>query len=276
MLSVGMLGGPIQRGLYLERPARLEPNPQYLLFLGYSGLWHRERMLLGQFSVEIHFAACRHCRFKITAHLSVALLQVRNQFENAIFGVTGRLLLLVPVGDRPTQVHSLHLLHEGANHLEILVADRSHPNEVDQHDSNDILPRDPRMLLRKILVAHARHNKLILTRLAPIYVIVGVKEGAIIDHERHFESLVHDLKVAVPVHQPVLHFLVVLGQDLHLVLEVLDELLRHYVLHLHLTNVQRSAISLPHLMLHQVIFLVSQHDRYLSLSRQKLGRLVQQ
>ena len=225
-------------------------------------------MLLGQLSVKIHFAACRHCRFKLAAHLSITFLQIRNQFENTILGVTGRLLLLVPVGDRPTQVDSLHLLHEGANHLEVLVANRSHPYKVDQHDPNDILPGNPGMLLREVLIAHARHNKLILARLAPIYVIVGVKEGAIVYHERHLKALVHYLKVAVPVHQPVLHFLVVLWQDLHLILEVLNELLRHYVFHFDFANVERTAISLPHLMLHKIIFLVSKHDGYLSLSCQ--------
>ena len=98
----GLLRGSIQWRLNLERPARLQTNPQDLFLLRHCDLWLWEGMLLGKIFVEIEFTACRHSRFKLTAHLGVALLQIRYELQYAIFGVTGRLFLFVPIGYRTT------------------------------------------------------------------------------------------------------------------------------------------------------------------------------
>ena len=80
--------------------------------------------------------------------------------------------------------------------------------------------------------------------------IVRVEEAAIVDHERHLVSLMHDLEIAIPVYWRDLHFLIVLRQYFPLVLEVIDKLLWCHILDFHLTNVEGMAIVLPPLVLH--------------------------
>ena len=94
-------------------------------------------MLLGELFVEVHFATCRHGGFEVTAHLSVSLLKIGNELQYAVFGLSCRLFLFVPVWDRTTKINSLNLLHERANNFIVTVADWSHANKVDQDDSND-------------------------------------------------------------------------------------------------------------------------------------------
>lgn len=85
----------------------------------------------------------------------------------------------------------------------------------------------------------------------------------------------YNLKITVPVYRRNLHFLVILRQDLHLILEVLNELLRHHVLHLDLADVESCAVALPHLMLNEVVLLVCEYDWNFALARQELSCLVQ-
>ena len=84
----------------------------------------------------------------------------------------------------------------------------------------------------------------------------------------------HDLKVSVPVHRPDLDFLVVLWQNLSLMLEIVDELLRGDILDLDFTYVEGSAVSFPDLVLDHVVLFVVEHHWNLPLSRQKLHSLV--
>ena len=106
------------------------------------------------------------------------------------------------------------------------------------------------------MVAQPRDDELVLTRFTPVNVVVCVEKGAIVDHEGHLVALVHNLEIAIEVNWSNLHLLVVLWQDVTLVLEVLDELLRCHVLHLDLTDVKRRPCPLPQLMLHHVVLFV--------------------
>ena len=56
------------------------------------------------------------------------------------------------------------------------------------------------MLFGEFLVADPRDNKLILTWLTAIDVIVGVEEGAIVNHERHLKALMYDRKISILVY----------------------------------------------------------------------------
>lgn len=83
------------------------------------------------------------------------------------------------------------------------------------------------MFFRKGLVSDARHDKLILSRLTPIYLIISVEKAPIVDHKRHFISLVRDDKVTILINRLNLYLLVELGQYFLLVLKELNELFRH-------------------------------------------------
>ena len=166
------------------------------------------------------------------------------------------------------------MLHERANDVIVIVANWSHTNEVDQNYANDVFASDSRVSLSKFLISNPRNNELVLARLTTIYVVIGVEKGPIIDHKGHLKALMHDLKIAIPVHRRNLHFLVIRGQDLTLILEVLNELLWHHVLHLDLADVEGRAVAIPHLMLNQVVLLVCEYNRNFALARQELSRFI--
>ena len=133
-------------------------------------------MLLGELLIKVHLTTRGHGCFKVTANLGVALFKIGDELEDAIFGLPGRLFLFVPVGNRPSQINSLNLLHERANDIILIVADWPYANKVDQDLSSDIFTSDSCVLLGELLVADARDYELILTRFATIYVIIGIKK----------------------------------------------------------------------------------------------------
>ena len=96
--------------------------------------------------------------------------------------------------------------------------------------------------------------------------IVSVVKAAIRDHQRHFESLVRNQKVAILINGLNLNLVIVPRQYLLLILEELNELFGHNVGDLDLANVQRSAIPFPHHVMHEAVLLlvVIRHDRNLS------------
>ena len=77
-----------------------------------------------------------------------------------------------------------------------------------------------------------------------------------------------DLKITVPVYWRNPYILVIGWKDLHLMLEILDKLLRHHVFYFYFTYVESCAITLPHLVLNKVVLLVGKHNWNFSLSRQ--------
>ena len=132
-------------------------------------------MVMGKLFVKVHLTAGGHGRFEVTL-FGDALLEVRNQFENAVLGLSRGLFLFVPVRDRTSQINSLYLLDECANDFIVLVANGPHAYEVDQNDANDVFACDSSMFLREFLVAYPRYNELVLARLTPINVVVSVEK----------------------------------------------------------------------------------------------------
>lgn len=161
-------------------------------------------------------------------------------------------------------------MDEGAYYIVILVPNGTHSNKVDIDSTYHVSPRSSCMLFCEPLIANARYNELVFPRLAAIDVIVSVKKASIVDHKGHLVALVHDLVVTVPVNGLDLYFLVVGGQNDHLVTEIVDKLVWHHVLHLHFANVQSRPISLPHLVLHKIVFVVSGDNGNVSLAGQKM------
>lgn len=76
-----------------------------------------------------------------------------------------------------------------------------------------------------------------------------------------------DNKVSIFVYSINLYFPVVLRQNLRLMLEELNELLRHDVGHFHFADIERSSVPLPHHVVHKIAIFVGRHDRDLSLTR---------
>lgn len=142
------------------------------------------------------------------------------------------------------------MLNKGASDFKVLVANGSDPDKVKVNDANDVPADDASVLFDKSLVSNSRNNELVLPWLAPINVIIRVEEGAVADHDRHFEARMHDLEITVFVDHIYPHLAVVLGQNFHVVLEKVDELLRHDILHSDFDDVKSSAIVVPHLVLH--------------------------
>ena len=131
------------------------------------------------------------------------------------------------------------------------------------------------MLLCEPLIANARYNELIFAGLAAIDMVVSVKKAPIGYHKWHLVALVDDLVVTVPVNRLDLYFLVVGGQNDHLVAEVVDKLVWHYILYLDFTNVQSCPIALPHLVLDKIVFVVSSDNGNVSLAGEKMESLLQ-
>lgn len=92
------------------------------------------------------------------------------------------------------------------------------------------------MLLLIVAIAKGRDDELVLARLTAIYVVCRVEEGSIGDEEGHGEALMKDHEVFVFVDGVYADVLVVVTDDLVLVLKELDELLRHQIVRLYLTN----------------------------------------
>ena len=130
------------------------------------------------------------------------------------------------------------------------------------------------MLFRKLFITFARDYKLVLTWLTPINVIVSVEKRSIVYHKRHLIPLVYNLEVSIKVQRGNLDLPVICRQDLGLVSGELDELLRHDVVHLDLTYVQCCTIALPNLMLHQIVLLVSEHNRNLAFACKQLHSFI--
>ena len=113
------------------------------------------------------------------------------------------------------------------------------------------------MLRSEFFVSSSANNELIFAWLAPIYVIIGVEKRPIANHNGHLVALMHDLKVSIHVKRCNLDLLVILRQDVHLMPEVVDELLWEDVLNLDFTDVQRSSVSFPHLVMHKMVLFIS-------------------
>ena len=71
-----------------------------------------------------------------------------DELQYTLFRLPRALLLLVPVRDDSAKVNSLHLLYEGADDLEVLVADGAYPIEIDVNEADDIAVRQTRVSFR--------------------------------------------------------------------------------------------------------------------------------
>ena len=231
--------------------------------------------MCSQSLVKAHLTASGNSSIQITRCCHV-ILQVRDQFQYTLLCLSRALLTFVPVRDRSSQINSLDLLNKGSDDLKVFVANGSHPNEIQVDSSQHVSPNYSLVLLSVGVIAQPRDDELILTRFTPVNVVVSVEEGAIVDHERHLVALMHNLEIAIKVNWSNLDFLVVLRQDIPLVLEVLDELLRSDVLDLDFANVERRSRPLPQLMLNHIVLLIIQHYRNLSLPLQQAHGLIKQ
>lgn len=124
--------------------------------------------------VELNFAARGHRGFRL-ALIGQLILQIGNQFEDALLRVPRALFLFVPVWDGAAQINSLDLLDVGADDLPVLVTHWPDPNEVNQHGGDHVAACEPGMLFREVFVANARDDELELTRLAAVNQIVGIE-----------------------------------------------------------------------------------------------------
>ena len=132
------------------------------------------------------------------------------------------------------------------------------------------------MLLNKLFIPKTRAYELILSRLASLNLIVRVDEWSIIYQWGHLISLVHDLKVTIPVYWRDFHLFVMHWDIRHVGFKIIDKLLWIDVYDTNFANVQCNAIALPDLVLHKTILLIMMHDRDFSLASNKLCRLIQE
>ena len=99
--------------------------------------------------------------------------------------------------------------------------------------------------------------------------VVCVEEGPVADEGWHFKPLMHNLEAALLVDGHNGHFVVIHGDDLLVVLEELDELVRHDAVHSHLAN-REGFFFVPLLQHDQLLHLVFVDNGNLSLLIQQL------
>jgi len=118
----------------------------------------------------------------------------------------------------------------GANDLASSVAGRPNTDVVKIHNPNDIFARAGSVFLSQCIVTMTRHDELVLARLTPVDVIVGVEERAIAHDEGQVETLMHDGEAGIFVDFFDFDMFVVLWHKVVLVVKELDKLLgRHSI-----------------------------------------------
>ena len=130
------------------------------------------------------------------------------------------------------------------------------------------------MLLDKLFIAKTRAYELIFSRLASLNLVVRVDERSIIYAQGHLISLMHNLKVTIPINRSNFHLFFMQGRSCHVCLKIIDKLLRIDVNDANFANVQCNSIAFPNLMLHKTILLIMVHDRDFSLASNQLCCLI--
>lgn len=130
-----------------------------------------------------------------------------------------------PLHDHACRIYALYLLQECPIDFPSIVFRWSDSYVVDVHLANDIFARAGRMLLHEFFITMSRCDKLVLSGLAAIYVIVGVEERSIWKHPGHLPSLMYDKESCIFVDFLDLDHFVVLWHNFVLMMEELDKLL---------------------------------------------------
>ena len=120
------------------------------------------------------------------------------------------------------------------------------------------------MLLNKLFIPKTRAYELIFSRLASLDLIIRVDERSIIYQWGHLISLVHDLKVTVPVYWCDLHFFVMQRNSCHIFLKIIDKLLGVNIHDANFANVQCNSVAFPYLVLDKTVLFIVMHYRNFS------------
>ena len=216
-------------------------------------------------SIKDHWLSV--CGLRIAHFISLySLLYVVNNFENTLLGEASRFFLSVPIRDLSTQIHSHDLLDKCSNYFEVFVVNGAHSNKVDIDDAKDVSTDQPRMLLYKLFIPESRAYELVFSGLAPFDLVVRVDERSIINANGHLISLVHNLKITVPVYGCDFHFFFMQRHSCHICLKIIDKLLRKDVQDANFANVKCNSVAFPDLMLHKTVLLIMVHYWYFSLT----------
>ena len=128
--------------------------------------------------------------------------------------------------------------------------------------SNYILANNSWMFLCKFFVANSGYHKLIFARFTAVDMIICVEKWPITDHKWHLIALMHNLKLTIHIHRCDLDLFVIFRQNFYRISEILDEGLRLNISDFNFADYQSwTSIVFPHLMLNEVVLLVSEHYR---------------